>query len=440
MASKDNKKTTTKPKKSSKAAKKALADEPAISRSKIIRVSLGMVLMVVAIFMVASFTSYIRSGAEDFSFCEGHQSGEIMDGNVIVRNIGGKFGLMVSYFFINQCFGLASYIVPFFLVILSLWLIGSFRFSIFKDFVKLSLLMVWLSLVLTVVGQWIPGMDESHVSLGGSHGSFVYALLFNIVGDVGVYGIIALSVLFVLIYFSVKTVDRITEFFRFRQLKKMKEKLGEKLRKDDDEDSDDSGEAPATDEEQNESSTEYEDEGPTTVLFDENGNIITDGLNESDPTPTEVEPTDEPPVTDEPVEIPEQDPGEPHLIDMGGHGGEVKPATETEFIISAAEETEKGKGSIDRGTSSPPTTRSSNSPTISIRPSTCSTRTTMPALRSTSSSRMPTRTASSVCSRASAWKSAPSRQPSAPPSPSTKSRWLRASASIASAIWATTSP
>ena len=359
MASKnqDNKKTTatstsprsSKPTRGKKGAKGQSKNEPVVSKARVFRVSVGMVLMVVALFLVASFTSYVRSGAEDFSFCEGHQSGEIMDGNVVVHNIGGKLGLLVSYFFINECFGVASYLIPVYLIILSLWLIGSFRFSVIKDFVKLGLLMLWLSVVLSVVGQWLPGMEDSHVSLGGNHGSAIHALLYNVVGDIGVYGIIILSVLFVLIYFSVRTVDRITEFFRFRQLKKMKEKLSEKLRRngvDDEEDEEEDGEGTETDSPDDEDRvTELSDETPTTVLFDSEGNIVTEDA-------AEIQPTDQ--VPDEQEELlPADDQStdssqEVQLIDMG-KGSPVVRVDEADFEIAAAKETEKGKGNIERG-------------------------------------------------------------------------------------------
>ena len=45
-----------------------------ISRWKIARVIMGMMLMFIAVFMILSFSSYIYSGAQYFSFCEGLQN------------------------------------------------------------------------------------------------------------------------------------------------------------------------------------------------------------------------------------------------------------------------------------------------------------------------------------------------------------------------------
>ena len=75
-------------------------NEEVISRWKIARVIIGMVLMFISVFMILSFSSYIYSGAQDFSFCEGLQNGDVLDESIKIKNAGGKFGLMMSFFFI----------------------------------------------------------------------------------------------------------------------------------------------------------------------------------------------------------------------------------------------------------------------------------------------------------------------------------------------------
>ena len=258
-------------------------NEEVISRWKIARVIIGMVLMFISVFMILSFSSYIYSGAQDFSFCEGLQNGDVLDESIKIKNAGGKFGLMMSFFFINEQFGLASYLIPIFLIFLSLQLIGSFKFKMFKLFVKLALLMVWLSIVLAVVSKWIPGIEECHVKLGGGHGDRIHALLINAVGEVGTYGIILLSTLIVLIYLGVSTVEQITEFFRFRRLKKMKDDLSVKLkhRGNGTEDGEE-GEGEYLDIPQTDTPENFTNETPTTYAFDDEGNLIELDAKEKD--------------------------------------------------------------------------------------------------------------------------------------------------------------
>ena len=264
-------KTNTKGGKASAKGKGKGKKEELISRWKIARVIIGMVLMFIAVFMILSFSSYLYSGAHDYSFCEGLQNGDIMDESIKIKNAGGKLGLMMSFFFINEQFGLASYFIPIFLIFFSLHLIGSFKFKIFKMFVKMALMMVWLSIVLAVVSKLIPGIEDCHVKLGGGHGDRIHAMLNNAVGEVGTYGIILFSTLMVLIYLGISTVEQITEFFRFQKLKRMKDELSEKLKRKN-ESGDEEGEYVEIG--QTGDPENFTNEEPTTYAFDNEGNLV----------------------------------------------------------------------------------------------------------------------------------------------------------------------
>ena len=264
-------KTNTKGGKASAKGKGKGKKEELISRWKIARVIIGMVLMFIAVFMILSFSSYLYSGAHDYSFCEGLQNGDILDESIKIKNAGGKLGLMMSFFFINEQFGLASYFIPIFLIFFSLHLIGSFKFKIFKMFVKMALMMVWLSIVLAVVSKLIPGIEDCHVKLGGGHGDRIHAMLNNAVGEVGTYGIILFSTLMVLIYLGISTVEQITEFFRFQKLKRMKDELSEKLKRKN-ESGDEEGEYVEIG--QTGDPEHFTNEEPTTYAFDNEGNLV----------------------------------------------------------------------------------------------------------------------------------------------------------------------
>ncbi len=311
-----------------------------VSGWKVFRVILGMVLLFAALFLVLSFTSYLHSGASDFSFCESHEREELFDDNIIVNNGGGKLGVLVSYFLINQCFGLAAYFIPVFLLIFSLRLIGSFRFNLFKWFVKLALLMLCASFVLSVVSEWIPGIEDWHVSMGGGHGDYLRALLYGATGSIGVFGVAVLLSLCVVIYFSKQTVDRITEFFRFRQLKRMKEAMERGINKarqhaDDEYDrQEQDGCEPAT--------HDYRAEGAKTLVFDGDGNFVEVPVEEA----ARQEAAAHQPAGDEKDRDLTPATAQPRQ--------EVKPAAgegtdEPGFTIDALKKTEMGDGNIERG-------------------------------------------------------------------------------------------
>ena len=87
--------------------------------------------------------------------------------------------------------------------------------------------MIWLSFVLAVIAKLLPFTEDSHISLGGSHGDFIHAKISDVVGEVGVYCILLLTTILYLVYYSVLTIDSIVN--SIKKLKKAKE-LALKLR------------------------------------------------------------------------------------------------------------------------------------------------------------------------------------------------------------------
>lgn len=358
---------------------KAEPEVESISRRKVVRVCVGMAMLLFALFMVASFSSYLYSGASDSSFCESPSwDSGTSDTAYHVQNVGGKLGVRLAYFFLDRCFGVSSFAIPVFLLLLGLNLIGSFKFKLFKDFVKLALLMVWLSIVLAAVADWIPHMEESHINLGGNHGKFVHSWLNDRIG-VGEYGLIGLSVIFVLIYLSVRTVDRITEFFRFRRLRSLRDKLktlrhrGEKEpRAEEEAENLPDGQTPETDGEGGEggNGTEYGNEADAS---DTNGIDFTiegmpDGTPAENPDKTDGEATSDRTDSDasldnhsddeggttgngeSPLSIPLTVTAEGVTTQTAPAGTGKTPDATPDFTIAAVTATEKGNGEIQHGT------------------------------------------------------------------------------------------
>ena len=329
-------KTNTKGGKASAKGKGKGKKEELISRWKIARVIIGMVLMFIAVFMILSFSSYLYSGAHDYSFCEGLQNGDILDESIKIKNAGGKLGLMMSFFFINEQFGLASFFIPIFLIFFSLHLIGSFKFKIFKMFVKMALMMVWLSIVLAVVSKLIPGIEDCHVKLGGGHGDRIHAMLNNAVGEVGTYGIILFSTLMVLIYLGISTVEQITEFFRFQKLKRMKDELSEKLKRKN-ENGDEEGEYVEIG--QTGDPENFTNEEPTTYAFDNEGNLVEVKKDNGNESVSEGEGDNE-----NGNEGDNEDKNDKENEDKEEGDKEKKGDADPDFTMVAAAQTEEGDG------------------------------------------------------------------------------------------------
>lgn len=184
-----------------------------IGRGELSLFSVGLVLLVISLFLLVAFTSYLYSGAEDYSALDHTPPlAEVLKGKYC--NICGAWGAMAAFFFINKCFGLASYIIPIYFILLGMRMMNVFRLRMARLFILFSLLMIWLSVALAAVGQYIPDLKESFLSVGGNHGQTVVDVLTALVGQPGLYGLLLLFALFYLIYISKKTVEYVQRALR----------------------------------------------------------------------------------------------------------------------------------------------------------------------------------------------------------------------------------
>jgi len=146
------------------------------------RYAMGIVILLVALFMLLSFISYLFNWKtdQDFEWARVFSKAEIQ-----VENQGGKMGAWLANLFINKWFGLASFIFPGILVI---WSMALFRIKLFRAWkaVKNSLILViLLSVTLGVMfgdGNGILGSGP-----GGAHGFFISRWLLASIGYVGTF-------------------------------------------------------------------------------------------------------------------------------------------------------------------------------------------------------------------------------------------------------------
>ena len=189
------KNTTTKKKGSNT---KGAQDE--IPTKKIIAFSSGIFLLFIALFLIVAFTSFLFSGSDDCGNLgnepSNFNSSALFADNVKVENACGKLGLISAVYIFNGTFGLASYLIPVFLVLLALHLIGSYKFNLLKIFITTAVAMIWMSFVLAVFSP----NSNSVVSLGGAHGRALQDMLVNQIGNVGVYIIIVISIILFLVF------------------------------------------------------------------------------------------------------------------------------------------------------------------------------------------------------------------------------------------------
>lgn len=228
------KQTTGTSRKKNKNESKEIYSLEGFGKKEIFSFSIGILLFVFSFFLLIAFSSYLYSGHSDFDILENPSYEEIQNtaDAPVFNNVCGSLGAMAAYFFIGKCFGLASYLIPIFLVILGMKLMRVYKVRIIKWFILLSLLLVWSSVFLSSITAMLPFFDTSFINPGGNHGKFVANWLTSLIGKPGLFGVLLLFAVFYLIYLSAKTVEYIRSLFRFNIIKKIKERRKSEKRED----------------------------------------------------------------------------------------------------------------------------------------------------------------------------------------------------------------
>lgn len=160
----------------------------------------GAVLVVLAIFVVISYISFLTTGGIDQSVLESAtaQAGDY-------ANSSGKLGANLAQLLINKWFGLSSMAIPILMAVIGLRLLKVAEFKLLRWFICCSFLMIWCSIFL----QWILAgiMKNSFIIPGGMHGKSILEWLHGNVGTPGIILILMLSMLIFCIYLTRNTIE-----------------------------------------------------------------------------------------------------------------------------------------------------------------------------------------------------------------------------------------
>ena len=166
---------------------------------------LGVVIFAVAIYLILSFVSFFSTGAADQTLIESPRDGEISNQNGEFANSCGSLGAYTAYFFVKQCFGLPAFIIPLFLILLSLRMMKAYtNVNLLKWFMVLAIIMVWLSV--TFAKFLAPFFIDSSFSPGGDHGLFICQQIEGYLGSPGLTAVLALIAIGFLTYISAETI------------------------------------------------------------------------------------------------------------------------------------------------------------------------------------------------------------------------------------------
>jgi len=153
---------------------------------------IGTISLLFAIFLFISFGSYLFTWKEDQAIARQGLSA-LLDNDKPVANLLGRFGAIVSYFFIFKAFGLASFLICTFFFVVGINLL--FRRKVFSIWRNLKYVTLGL-LVLSVSLSFI--FANSAFAYGGGVGNMLSG---KMVGAIGAFGTAAVLLLLAIVYF-----------------------------------------------------------------------------------------------------------------------------------------------------------------------------------------------------------------------------------------------
>ena len=175
-----------------------------IFTNEILWIFFGFLIIAVAVYMIIAFISFLTTGAADQTMIESAREGELMNTEIVFANTCGKLGAYLSYYFIKCCFGLPSFLIPVFLILLGVHLIQAYRVNLLKWFLSLMIVMIWASV--TFAKFLSPLFVDACYNPGGDHGIFICQWIENLMGAPGLTIILGLTALAFLTWISAETV------------------------------------------------------------------------------------------------------------------------------------------------------------------------------------------------------------------------------------------
>lgn len=169
---------------------------------------IGVCVIFIALFMLIGMISFFFTGAADQSKVANKYFLDLIIHKQDISNWTGVGGAFIAEALINKYCGVFSLVIPIFIGVIGIRLIGIKTISIIRAFVLCSFILIWGSIFSSFILTKI--FPNSHIIWGGSHGSVLEQLLETALGGIGV----SLIIVLLLVVFVIVTKQTSVGFFK----------------------------------------------------------------------------------------------------------------------------------------------------------------------------------------------------------------------------------
>ena len=187
----------------------------------------GLLCVMVSIYMILAFTSFLLNGAADQSALEKPTVVESIaePQPEEVNNATGRSGATIAQTLINGSFGVSAYSIAVFLLVLGLNLMRTYKFDLKHWGICCATILVWGSLFMSItVDKWFP---LSPIYWGGYHGRNATDWLSSQFGVPGILIILAVTAILFSMYLTNNTIEVIRKLFHPKSLLPGKDEVEE---------------------------------------------------------------------------------------------------------------------------------------------------------------------------------------------------------------------
>ena len=186
-----------------------------------IRGIFAILLFFFTLYLFVAFISFLLQDGADVSHLDVSIKELLTNPNIKIENSGGKWGAILSNWFINKGFGFGSFIILYLFTVLSMRLAKIGKLSLAKSFGYGLFLIVWISI--TLAYSLAAFYKNSPILPGGAYGFLMSQHLNSIIGKLGTFFVLFGSMLIVIIVAFEDAWGTILKLLSYRRAPKKKE-------------------------------------------------------------------------------------------------------------------------------------------------------------------------------------------------------------------------